>query len=102
MDVDGDGIDDIVTARADKPLFGAGKGQLLWLRNPNNASAFPWESRVLADGPDIDVELGPVTAEGQVIFAAEFFGKQLSQFVVAKGKVVSSSGLFLALFAFER
>jgi hypothetical protein len=110
VDIDGDGLLDIITARAKKPLFGAGKGQLMWLKNPNNSSQFPWESVVLADGPDIDVELGPKTAQGQVlresvlvlflkisiscfqiVFAAEFFGKKISSFLISDtGTFVSS------------
>lgn len=47
---------------------------MLLLKNPDNSSSFPWQEIVLADGPDIAIELGPLTSQGQVIFAAEFFG----------------------------
>ncbi len=36
-DVDGDGLLDLITARATKPLFGSGSGELLWLKQPSSS-----------------------------------------------------------------
>lgn len=47
LDVDGDGLEDIVTARAIKPIFGASGGELVWLKRPSGQdplapSVLPW------------------------------------------------------------
>lgn len=93
FDVNGDGLEDIITARAKKPLFGKGLGELLWLEQPSDPTQL-WPSHKLADGPDIDVRLyrSEKMQPGEaVIFAAEFFGRRLSSFILANGSVTSSN-----------
>lgn len=75
----------ILTARATKPLFGEGKGELVWLSLPNSATLeteyLPnLQEVVLANGPDVmfevfDMDKNDLTIE---IVAAHFFQKELS------------------------
>ena len=61
LDVDGDGLEDLITARAIKPIIGQSGGELVWLKRPAGASplapsSLPWEEAVLANGtgsPDV-------------------------------------------------
>lgn len=39
MDINGDGLPDVLTARATKPLIGSGYGEFLWLENPGESTA---------------------------------------------------------------
>lgn len=100
------GKEGILTARARKPLFGRGQGELVWLAMPPKDLAWhsscsvaegddddadqgleidtalnaPWEETVLATGPDVMfevVDLDPADDCLEVI-AAHFFGSQLS------------------------
>ena len=57
VDVNGDGLKDIVTARGHKALFGGGEGELIWLQNPGNEVKIPWDEHHLADGPDIGIHV---------------------------------------------
>jgi hypothetical protein len=80
----------ILTARAHKPLFGEGKGELLWINLPDNIqenwwdseqkSPKPWTETVLVEGPDVMFEiLNRDSVTGCLrICAAHFFGKKLS------------------------
>ena len=100
------GREGILTARARKPFFGQGEGELVWLAMPakdtvwhsscsvveggdgeeqqgieiDTALNAPWEETVLATGPDVMfevVDLNPADDCVEVI-AAHFFGSQLS------------------------
>ena len=61
FDVDGDGLIDVLAARATKPLVEAPQGELVWMRQPNVVAplapgALPWEEKVLVSGawsPDV-------------------------------------------------
>lgn len=51
-DVDGDGLVDVIAARATKPLFGTAAGELVWMRQPAVAAPLapanvPWQEIVL-------------------------------------------------------
>lgn len=86
FDVNGDGRDDIITARASKPLLGGGRGELVWLEQPADATQVPWPTHHLADGPDIDFAVVPTGATGSaMVFAAEFFGKRLVSIALSAG-----------------
>lgn len=60
-DVDGDGLVDVVAARATKPLIGKEGGELVWLRQPPGAdplapASLPWAEAPLYNGtfsPDV-------------------------------------------------
>lgn len=93
VDVDADGLEDVVTARATKPLLGSAKGELIWLQNPGNNTSTNggyWKEFILTDGPDIDFDLVEVSPGQIIVFAAQFFGKQLSVHYIQNGTVVKS------------
>lgn len=78
-DMNGDGRLDLVTARANRSLFGGGKGELLWLEQPENPTSGPWQEHVIASGPDVYFDLHDFDRDGQEeIVATEFFAKRLS------------------------
>ena len=62
FDVDGDGLDDVITARATKPLVESPAGELVWMRQPSigndplASNVLPWKDYVLVNGsfaPDV-------------------------------------------------
>ena len=91
------GQEGILTARATKPLFGQGRGELVWLTPPAAQSVSPadaqgrpqrrpqtehrpWTEIVLVEGPDVmfetvDIDPNDDTVE---IVSAHFFGQKLS------------------------
>ncbi|MBM3267615.1 MAG: VCBS repeat-containing protein [Candidatus Sericytochromatia bacterium] len=78
-DLDGDGRQDILTARAHKPLVGAARGQLVSFRQPADPMRDSWPERVLAEGPDVHFALADLDADGQEeLLATQFFGRRLS------------------------
>lgn len=80
FDVDNDGKLDIITARGNKPWFGNGKGELLWLKQPNsNPLTSTWTEKVLKAGPDVHFIIDDLNGDGTPeIVATEFFAKKLS------------------------
>jgi hypothetical protein len=92
-DVDGDGLVDVLAARATKPLFGATNGQLVWMKQPDVAdplapAALPWAEAVLTNGswsPDVLFALSSVRADAdeQVFFASFFTGGGLGMLLCA-------------------
>jgi hypothetical protein len=84
-DMDGDGRQDIVTARASfKPFLHRcpPTGELVWFRNPGPAldPAQPWDVRVLVglpderNGPEVNLELADLDGDGvPEIIATHFF-----------------------------
>lgn len=79
IDFNNDGLLDILTARATKPLLGAGSGELLWLEQPaSNATSNEWKENVLFSGPDVFFRISDVNNDGIMeLFAAEFFTSKL-------------------------
>ena len=75
-----DGKLDMVTARAKKPIFGASKGELLWLEQPSDGSVLQtWKEHILAEGPDVNFLVKDITGNGTVeIISTEFFAEKLS------------------------
>ncbi|XP_065183542.1 uncharacterized protein LOC135814358 [Sycon ciliatum] len=82
-DMNGDGRMDILTARADKPLLGSTKAELLWLEQPesNPLDSIWQEHSLLEGGPDVFFILVNITnAAGQrapYLLCANYFGKEL-------------------------
>lgn len=91
VDVDGDGLQDIITARATMPQAqaGAGRGELLWLRAPR------WDVHILGAGPDMNFDVLYLngTSAPVVVYAAEFFGEQLSAFQIGLGGEVTKQAV---------
>ena len=81
-DVDGDGLADVIAARATKPLAAAPAGELVWFKQPAAAplapASLPWAAATLAAGawsPDVLVS-PPASLRADAdeqIFAASFF-----------------------------
>ncbi|CAF4110148.1 unnamed protein product [Rotaria socialis] len=81
-DMDGDGFIDIIAGRANVPLIGAPRTQLIWLKNPGNRTITgPWKlNYLLSDGgPEIQVQFAIVDSL-QVLFANSFFERKLQMF----------------------
>lgn len=80
----------ILTARATKPLFGPGRGELVWIFLPQaqNTSLLKeesqgegcWAEHVLAEGPDVMFEVVDLNPNDDCIevISAHFFGNCLS------------------------
>lgn len=87
------GINGIITARAHKPLFGQGRGELVWISIPDNIESksddpysanggfdTSWDEVVLATGPDVMFEVLDTNIIDKTvdIVAAHFFSEKLS------------------------
>eukprot|EP01038_Epipyxis_sp_PR26KG_P014638 gene14638-19661_t len=76
------GNEGILTARAHKPLFGKGMGELIWLVAPNNTNSIdsPWIESILIEGPDVMFETIDLdnTDDCIEVIATHFFNKKLS------------------------
>lgn len=82
QDMNNDGLLDVVTARANDPLFGTPSGQLLWLEQPKTdpLTNVPWTEHPLVDGPEtvfIFTDLDPEDDQYEVI-APQFFTQHLA------------------------
>jgi len=81
-DMDGDGLEDCVSARAYDD-GSQSQGQLIWFKNPgSNPLGVFWEEHVLAEGPDIMIELvwlegSPENAQPMIV-ASQFFSQKLT------------------------
>jgi len=77
MDVDEDGLLDIVAARTHKTLIGAANTEFIWMKQPAVAGQ-PWITKVLIQGgPGVAFALVDLDGDGQKqIVATEFFSKQ--------------------------
>ena len=79
VDMNGDGRLDILTARAKKPMFGGGSGEILWLEQPASPLDGEWTEHVIAQGPDVNFIYEDLDGSGvPVILATEFFGGKLT------------------------
>ncbi|KAK7105821.1 uncharacterized protein [Littorina saxatilis] len=88
-DMDQDGDADVLTCRAQKPIIGSSKGELLWLENPGSTQkqTGPWKSHVIGEGPDIFFDeaklvIPPSSSPLDAIFIAQFFKPALRVFWV--------------------
>lgn len=79
LDVDGDGLLDIVTAGANKPLIGSGYGSLYWLKQPaSNPLGQAWTQTKLVDGPDVFFQIEDFDGDGKSdLLACQFFTNKL-------------------------
>jgi len=84
MDVDADGKDDIIAARAFKSLYNPlskAEGELMWFKPPSDGNP-NWETRYLTtpqghDGPDVAFTTTDLDNDGKLeIVAAQFFTQQ--------------------------
>lgn len=74
-DVDGDGRQDILSARVNKPILGSSTGEMVWLKQPARAGE-AWEEQVLFTGPDVWFVVYDVDGDGKMeIIATQFFTK---------------------------
>jgi hypothetical protein len=88
MDFNGDGRLDVLTARVNKPIIGASKGELLWLEQPaENALSQRWKEHVLVSGPDVHFQVRDIDDNGTPeIIATQFFSKKLTLLWSEEGK----------------
>jgi len=82
LDVDGDGLEDVITARATKPIVGRSGGELMWYKQPDsNPLNGGWKGEVITNGPDVYFRLldhDNDASTAPAIIAAEFFSTQLT------------------------
>jgi hypothetical protein len=92
-DVNGDGLMDVITARANKPIFGDTDGELLWLEHPTtDPFGGAWKMRMLVKGPDVFFCIHDLDGDGRPeIIAMEFFREQLVVYTFPDGYVKSES-----------
>jgi hypothetical protein len=84
VDIDGDGLLDIISARAYTNNIGSTKGELVWFKQPASADAVtsPWKMSSLHEGPDILILLD-TSVEGLIsVYSPEFWGEKLSLTVI--------------------
>lgn len=97
-DVNADGRPDIVTARAYDSVFSGAQGELLWLEAPH------WAEHHIASGPDINFDIYFPTAQPVapfVVYAAEFFGEQVTAYAVDVGGSVKQVRWRVAVWRFR-
>lgn len=87
-DMDGDGLLDIVSARAYTNNVGQSKGELVWFKQPAAANEITslWKRETLHEGPDI-LLLVDTSVDGLVsVYAPEFWGEKLSLTTIIVGE----------------
>jgi hypothetical protein len=80
IDVDGDGLLDMITAGANKPMFGATKSALYWLKQPtSNPMGQPWkQTTIMENGPDVFFSIEDVDGDGKLdLLAPQFFTSKI-------------------------
>lgn len=80
LDMNNDGVMDIVTCRGQKPTFGSGKGALVFLTatNPNDPTALWKETVISNEGCDFFFEVTDLNKDGKKeIIYTSFFGNKL-------------------------
>jgi len=96
IDLDLDGKQDIIAARCNVNAVGVAKGELIWLKHPEDISSNkkqdPWQKVSLVSGPDIITMILHGKDKLVYVIGAEFFNKKLSITAIQPGaipKVVS-------------
>jgi hypothetical protein len=94
-DVNGDGLMDILTCRAQKSLFGAGSGALTFLQPKDRSKpSGPWFETVIGKGCDTFFILEDVTGDGIIdLVSAQFWGNQLTLIQGPNGRFDDASKL---------
>lgn len=80
-DVNQDGLTDILTCRATKPLFGGvGKGDLVWMEPIDRTRPLgKWREKIIGLGCDTLFEFSDITGDGKPdLLVPEFWGKKLT------------------------
>lgn len=84
-DMNADGLLDIVTARAKKPVIGNPGGEMVWLENPGDAGE--WTEHPMMSGPDVHFRLADLNNDGRKeVVATQFFSKKLSLYYQQEGQ----------------
>lgn len=95
IDVDGDGLDDFVTARCQYGILPGTKkqGELIWLKQPATKvealSGNPWEEHHLADGPDFLFCVHPNSARLALVAAEFISGRMVYWYMMPDGSMAS-------------
>eukprot|EP00420_Gonyaulax_spinifera_P020517 CAMPEP_0197902992 /NCGR_PEP_ID=MMETSP1439-20131203/54851_1 /TAXON_ID=66791 /ORGANISM="Gonyaulax spinifera, Strain CCMP409" /LENGTH=436 /DNA_ID=CAMNT_0043524073 /DNA_START=62 /DNA_END=1372 /DNA_ORIENTATION=+ len=92
IDMNGDGKQDILTARCEYGVWPWSKkqGELIWLQQPDDQplSGKPWEEHHLADGPDFLFCVQPGT-KTLALAAPEYISKRIVYYFMHEGKLKS-------------
>ncbi|KAL4476796.1 hypothetical protein ABPG72_010633 [Tetrahymena utriculariae] len=81
VDLNGDGLPDILAARAQKSVLSS-SGELIWLENKGN---FQFEEHLLTNGPDVFFIFVDLDNDGkQEVVAAQYFSKELAIYTCQK------------------
>lgn len=82
VDVDLDGLQDVVAARTHMNAIGQSKGELVWFKHPSTPKDVVsnwWQMQKIADGPDVITLIKSDQATNTLlVFSAQFFSSQLS------------------------
>eukprot|EP00095_Tigriopus_kingsejongensis_P007119 maker-scaffold303_size215788-snap-gene-1.16 protein:Tk07119 transcript:maker-scaffold303_size215788-snap-gene-1.16-mRNA-1 annotation:"hypothetical protein DAPPUDRAFT_229131" len=90
-DIDGDGVEDVMTARFHVGLLGGTTSELVWMKNPGNLGADGanwdnWEQSVLVTGgPDVYLQFEKLEAEGttfDVLVTGELWTERIMLYYV--------------------
>jgi len=89
VDLDLDGLLDVVSARAKSNTFtGTFDGELVWLRQPSaNALSGVWNETVLASGPDFIFTITDLNPQDSLLqlYAAQFFSNKVVLYDLVRG-----------------
>jgi len=88
FDVNNDGLLDVVSARATKPIFiGHAAGELVWYEQPQGGlSNTPWNINHITAGPDIFFDFYDINNDGvPEIIAPQFFSAELVLYYSTNG-----------------
>ena len=81
VDVDLDGLQDVVAARTHMNAIGQSKGELVWFKHPATPKdvVSAWKMQRIVDGPDvITLVKSDPAVNTLLVFSAQFFSSQLS------------------------
>jgi hypothetical protein len=93
IDMDGDGLMDVVAARTHINAIGQSKGELVWFKHPatpKDVVNIWWPMQKIVDGPDVITLLKADPASNTLlVFSAQFFSSQLSVTALQLNKLQS-------------
>jgi hypothetical protein len=84
VDLNGDGRKDYITARSNAKENG---GELVYFEHPEDGlKTLPWKEHIITKGPDVIFDLinHPSHPDSYIVFAAEFFNKELTMYEICK------------------